>query len=236
MVRRTEPPAGGVPSLVDALCASFVTELGVSGASISVVSFRGRQSAVSSTDPIAARAEAIQFAMGEGPHWEVLSTRAPALCPDIDAEGETRWPFFIEKARGLGIRACFAFPMLMGSALVGVVDLYSTTVRPVDQGFIVRASHLARRAASPSVQRAMHSAAHHASEESLRAPALRREIHQATGIVLSQLDVSATGAFARLQGHAFATGRPIEEIAHEVVRGALVFSSLNDEPSGSRGD
>lgn len=236
MVRRTEPPAGGAPSLVDALCASFVTELGVSGASISVVSFRGKQSAVSSSDAIAARAEAIQFSMGEGPHWEVVSTREPALCPDIDAEGETRWPFFIEKARELGIRACFAFPMLMGSALVGIVDLYSTTVRPVDRGFINRASHLAGRAASPSVQRAMHSAVHHASEESPRAPALRREVHQATGMILSQLDVSATAAFARLQGHSFVTGRPVEELAREVVRGALVFSNMQDEPSGSEGD
>jgi len=228
MVRRTEPPADGVPSLVDALCASFVTELGVSGASISVVSFRGTQSAVSSSDATAARAEAIQFAMGEGPHWEVLSTREPAICPDIDAEGETRWPFFIEQARALGIRACFAFPMLMGSALVGVADLYSTTPRAINDDFVDRAWHLAGRAASPSVQRAMHSAAHHASEESRRAPALRREVHQATGMILAQLGISATAAFARLQGHAFVSGRPIEEIARAVVLGQLSFVDMPD--------
>jgi len=228
MVPVSVPPVGGTPSLVDALCASFVTELGVDGASISVVSFRGRQAGVSSSDATAAKAEAIQFGMGEGPHWEALATRAPALCPDIDAPGEARWPFFIARARDLGIRACFAFPMLMGSALVGVVDLYSRAPRPVNDEFIDRASHLAGRAASPSVQRAMHSAAHHASTESPRAPALRREVHQATGMILSQLGISATAAFARLQGHAFVSGRPIEEIAHEVVLGQLAFSDVPD--------
>ena len=228
MVPTSVPRVGGSTSLVDALCASFVTELGVDGASISVVSFRGRQASVSSSDATAAKAEAIQFGMGEGPHWEALATRAPALCPDIDAPGETRWPFFLARARDLGIRACFAFPMLMGSALVGVVDLYSRTPRPVDDEFTERALHLAGRAASPSVQRAMHSAAHHASAESPRAPALRREVHQATGMILSQLGISATAAFARLQGHAFVSGRPIEEIAHEVVLGQLAFSDVPD--------
>jgi transcriptional regulator with GAF, ATPase, and Fis domain len=236
MVRRTEPPAGEATHSADALCASFVTELGVSGASISVVSYLGRQSTICSSDATVARAEALQFELGEGPHWEALESRAPVLCSDLDATDESRWPLFIDAARGLGIHAIFAFPMLMGAALVGVVDLYSTTARTVDRDFVARASHAASRAAHASVQRALHSAAHHASEETPMAPALRREVHQATGMILSQLEISATAAFARLQGHAFVTGRPIEDIARDVVLGNLVLSNTGDNSPRSEGD
>ncbi len=236
MVRRTEPPVGDETPPVDPLCASFVTEFGVSGASISVVSYLGRQSTICSSDATAARVESLQFELGEGPHWDAFESRAPVLCSDLDAADETRWPLFVDAARGLGIHAIFAFPMLMGAALVGVVDLYSTTARTVDRDFASRASHAASRAAHASVQRALHSAAHHASAESPMAPALRREVHQATGMILSQLEVSATAAFARLQGHAFATGQPIEEVAREVVLGNLVLSNVGDGSPGSEGD
>jgi hypothetical protein len=201
-----------------------------------VFSYLGRQSTICSSDATAARAEALQFELGEGPHWEALSTREPVLCSDLAATAEARWPLFIDAARGLGLRAVFAFPMLMGAALVGVVDLYSTTARTVDRVFVSRASVMASRASLASVQWAMHSAAHHASPETPMAPALRREVHQATGMILSDLDISATAAFARLQGEAFVTSKPIEEIARKVVSGDLVFSNMGDDSPGSEGD
>jgi hypothetical protein len=228
MARTTPPPVGGPPT-DGALCVSFVAEFGVSGASISVVSHLGRQATVCATDATAARAEALQFELGEGPHWDALSSRTPVLCSDLDAEGETRWPLFVDAARGLGIRAVFAFPMPMGAAIVGVVDLYSTAPRAADREFVARASSAAGRVAIPSVQRALRSARDHASAESPMAPALRREVHQATGMILSQLGVSATAAFARLQGHALVTGRSIEEIAHMVVLRELAFDDFPDE-------
>ena len=236
MVRRTVPPVGAATPPVDPLVAAFVTELGVSGASISVVSYLGRQSTICSSDDIAARAEELQFVLGEGPHWDALSTREPVQCTDLFAANESRWPLFIDGARGLDLHAVFAFPMLMGAALLGVVDLYSTTARTVDRDFIDKASHMAGRAAPVSVRRALHSAAQHDSAESPLAPALRREVHQATGMILAQLDISATAAFSRLQGHAFVTGRPIEEIAREVVHGDLVLSNSGDDSPASEGE
>lgn len=211
---------------VDPLCALFVTDLEVTGASISVVSHSGRQSAIASSDATAARLEASQFELGEGPHWDALMLRKPVMASDISDAGELRWPIFLNEARGMGIGAVLAFPMLMGAALVGVVGLYSSVPREVDPEFIGRAQFLAGRVAMPSVTRALRSAAQHESEESLLSPALRREVHQATGVIIHQLDLSATAAFARLQGYAFVTGRPIDDIAHDVVTGRLAFNNL----------
>jgi hypothetical protein len=45
----------------------------------------------------------------------------------------------------------------------------------------------------------------------------RRAVHQATGMLMVQLGISAESAFARLRGHSFAEGRDIEQIALEIV-------------------
>lgn len=212
----------------DALCMRFVSELSVSGASISVSSNPTTQSTVCVSDVRAARIDALQFELGEGPRWDALTSRAPVLCPDVAGMDRTRWPIFLSAAHELGVGALFSFPMIMGAALVGVVDLYCAAPCTANQEFQSRASMLAGRVASAAVQKALYSAENHTSHESVMTPAMRREIHQATGMILSQLDVSATEAFSRLQGYAFAAGRSIDEIAHHVVERSLRFDNIPD--------
>ena len=53
----------------------------------------------------------------------------------------------------------------------------------------------------------------------------RREVHQATGMVLAQLDVTADDAILLLRAHAFSSGRSVREIANEVVERRLEFES-----------
>lgn len=212
----------------ESLCSAFVAELGVTAASISVVGSHGAQSTVCVSDALAARADALQFELGEGPRWESLTTRLPVLCPDLCSPTALSWPMFRAQCLGIGVGAVFAFPMVMGAALVGIVDLYCLSPRAADREFVSRAAFLAGRVASAAVQQALRSAEDHRSPETFMAPALRREVHQATGMIVSQLRVSATEAFSRLQGHAFVTGRPIEEIAHAVVDRSLSFADLPD--------
>ena len=57
-------------------------------------------------------------------------------------------------------------------------------------------------------------------------PAMRREVHQATGMILVQLDTTATIAYSRLQAYAFANGRTVQDVARDVVRRHLSFRSL----------
>lgn len=46
-------------------------------------------------------------------------------------------------------------------------------------------------------------------------------VHQATGMVLAQLDVSAGEAYVRLRAHAFAYDRTLAEVARAVVERTL---------------
>jgi ANTAR domain-containing protein len=52
----------------------------------------------------------------------------------------------------------------------------------------------------------------------------RAQVHQATGMVLHQLGISATEALARLRGYAFAQQRLLIDVARDVVSRRLVFT------------
>ncbi len=222
---RVVPPDDLAPGR---LCAAFVDALHVSGASISVFGRDGQQSTVCATDSISARGEALQFELGEGPHWDTLNTGVATLAPDISVGVDGRWPIFAPAAFGIGMSAVFAFPMKMGAASVGVVDLYSSRPRWLDAHQISLAKSMANRAAGPAARQAMWSAKDPSSPEAEMAPSLRREVHQATGMVQVQLDISATEALARLRAYAYTTDHHLEDVAREVVGRRLDFSTFID--------
>jgi AmiR/NasT family two-component response regulator len=45
----------------------------------------------------------------------------------------------------------------------------------------------------------------------------RAEVHQAVGATMVELGVSAKQAFALLRAHAFGTGRPIADVAADIM-------------------
>lgn len=225
-----EPASGrSAPSDVAAarLWSPFVELLPVTGASISVVGAPG-QSTLGASDAVAARVEELQFELGEGPHWEALRSGEPVLVPDV-RESDVAWPIFGTAVHLLGIGALFAFPLTMGAATVGVVDLYRVTPGALDGRAVATARTLATAAAGSALRLASRAADEDASPLGQLSPELRREVHQATGMVLVQLDVSAGEALARLQAHAFATGQTLGDVAREVVARRLRF---NDPAAG----
>jgi len=209
------------------LCDPFVEALHVDGASLSVFDVAGRQSTVCASSGLAARADALQFELGEGPHWEALTSGNPVLCPNL-TDNRSSWPMFSTTAQGLGIGAVFAFPMKIGAAIVGVVDLLCKTPRRLDVHQVSLAQSMANRTATRAVRLATRLTDDPDEPPVEMAPALRLEVHQATGMIQAQLDTSATEALALLRGHAFSTGAPVSTVAYAVVHGRLDFSSLTE--------
>ncbi len=210
------------------LCQAFVDSLNVSGASITVFGLDGQQSTVCTSDELAARGDLLQLELGEGPHWDVLSSGKAVLCPDLSAAIQQQWPAFSAAAVESGMVGVFSFPMTLGAITVGAVDLYTRTPRVLEPREVSLALTMASQVAAAAVRRAMLSANDHDSVEAAMAPALRLEVHQATGMIQAQLDTNATNAFSRLRAHAFVTGRDIEDIARDVVARRLDFSALAD--------
>lgn len=223
-------PHSGRPGEPDSrggqLCAPFLERLPITGLSMTVLGESGNESTIHATDETSARIEELQFELGEGPHWQALRSGKPAMVPDVLAGETLAWPMFGAAVRELGVGAIFAFPMVMGAITVGVVDLYRTGSGPLTPSAIKAARGLAWSAAEPALRVAAQSADSEMPFAIDEAPELRREVHQATGIVLVQLGTSATEAFIRIRAHAFSTGRSVEDVARDVVARTVDFSQV----------
>lgn len=205
---------------VDGLLESFLSMLPISGVSISVAAGAGH-SVIGASDDVAAQLERLQFELGEGPHWDALRSGEPVLVPEL-GDRAASWPVFAAAAADLPVRALFSVPLTLGAAVVGVVDLHRATPGPLSRNDIAAARSLAVFASAPALRLAAR-AAHEEEPSEATAPELRRVVHQATGMLIVQLGVGATEAFARLRAHAFASGRPLESVAQDVVARRLTF-------------
>lgn len=220
--------APDTPDPGKALCDLFVASLPIAGASISVVAESGEHSVVGASDPLAAQLEAWQFESGQGPHWDALRTQQPAFLYDLNdaaAEQVTWLAPAMNSAPGAG--ALFAFPLQLGAATLGVADLYTRTAadRWPDET-VDLARHLATSVTASAIRLATRSADAGASQTGQFAVELRREVHQAVGMVMVQLDTDASTALLRLRGHAFADNMPLDAVAREVIKREIDFSRL----------
>ncbi|MGO4679356.1 GAF and ANTAR domain-containing protein [Microbacterium sp. 2MCAF23] len=222
------PSPAGTPEWEwgDDLCAPFVELLPVSGASVSVFRRSGDSTTVCTSDPLARRLDAMQFELGEGPRWVVARTGKPSICADVARESHPDWPVFGVGLAALEVGALFAFPILTGPVMLGVVDLYRRTPGPFDREATAQALSLARKVAAPAVREALRSAAD-GEEPPPKAPTLRREVHQAVGMVFVQLEVSTLEALALLRAYAFSRNRPLEDVARDVVQRRIDFRDLS---------
>jgi len=226
---RERQPAGGEHVPHDGpwgLCTAFMTQLPISGAVLSIVDRNGHRATVTSTDPVAARWDELELELGVGPLRDATTDSAPQLIPDVAAS--TMNPVIGAHFARLGVRALFAFPLIMGAATVGVAGLYRSTPGALSVDALSTALSLSRWVTVPAVRKALALAAQDLEADELDAgPGLRREVHQATGMISAQLDVSTSEAFARLRAYAIATDRSVTAVSRDVVERVIDFLDLD---------
>jgi hypothetical protein len=203
-----------------------VRTLDVTGGGISVVTATGNRGVVCATDDVAAKVEDLQFTLGEGPCVDAVATGSPVLIPDLTEFEDIaveRWPAFMEGAGAAGVRAVFALPMRIGAISVGVMDLYRE--RPGDLAADdLSAALLAADAAALALIH-LDTELDGAFADDLGARSTyQMQVHQATGMVQIQAEVKTEEAFLLLRARAFSTGRPLIDIAMDVVKRRLRFS------------
>lgn len=210
------------------ICAPFLSVAPVQGAAVSVLSVRIGQSTVCASDDTAERLDELQFDLGEGPCWQALSTRLPVLTPDLRLNVPQAWPVFAtavrEDPQSRTVEAIFAFPLAVGSLDIGAVDLYSLEPQTLTDLQISRLSELSLIAAWQVLRIVIADSPDVDADDSDRSPSSRREVHQATGMVLAQLAISAEDASVLLRAHAFATGRSVRDVASDIVARRIDFS------------
>jgi hypothetical protein len=213
LVREPDRPQG--------YCEAFLAVFPVGGAAVSTIGEVLGSETVAASDGVAARLDELQFDLGEGPCWDAMRAAQPVLVPAVRASGPGRWPAFTDCAVKDGISSLFAFPLSVGPLRFGAVDLYSVDPVRLSGAQAQQAGALAEVVSRHVLRRALHALG--ADEGDAVSAFSRRLVHQASGVVLAQLDVSADDARLVIQGHAFATSRPMMEVAQDIIDGRLRF-------------
>jgi len=225
--------SGGDPVSLTHVCAAAVVGVGVDGAAVTVMAGPTRRETVHATNSTAGDLEDWQLALGQGPCVDAFTTGGPIQAQDLASlHDAARWPALAPAAVTCGVRALFAFPLQIGAIQLGVLALHRVEPGPLSTDQLADALIFADATGMLLIDDA--SIAPPDADEMAWLdddPGTHQaHVHQATGMILSQLGVDAEAAFARLRAHAYAYERPVGEVARDVVEHRLRFEP--DPPLG----
>ncbi len=207
------------------ICEPFLQVLPVNAAAVcTLVNPFGRET-VCASNPMAALFDELQLDLGEGPSWDALHTRRPLLVNNFQTSTGATWPTLMNASRHTGVHAVYAFPLSLGSLDIGAVSLFSNHSDGLSPAQILDAQVLVHIASVQVLRGSLASQTLKTNLEDNEGYS-RRVVHQATGMVLAQLNLSAADALLIIHGHAFAHGRTVREVAADVVTRQLDFSSI----------
>ncbi|MFA0850789.1 GAF and ANTAR domain-containing protein [Curtobacterium flaccumfaciens] len=212
----------------DELSRPFALALPMGGVSISTFGELCPSETVSATDEVATRVDEIQLDLSEGPCWTALATDAPVLETDLVQRPNAAWPAFNDAVRSEPVGAVFAFPVAFGPFPLGAIDVYVPEPATIEDDTVRQAMTLASAVSRRVLRRALRSIADEDDALLDRSPSSRRVVHQATGVVLAQLDISPEDAYLLLQGHAFARRTTMRRVAEEILDGTVRFEKRGD--------
>jgi len=204
------------------LCRACVDLISVSGAGIMIMDDEGNGTSLGVSDDVAGAIEDLQFTVGEGPGIDAHTLGRPVLGPRLDGDG-AQWPTFAPAASRAGVLAAFGFPLRVGAIRIGSLDLYHD--RPGDLVATQLADAIAMAdIVTSAVITVQEGAGVGALADEMDNPGdLRTEVHQASGMISRQLNITIGSSLLRLRAYAYAEGRSINDVARDVVTRQLRF-------------
>ena len=214
---------GGVPGVLRRLCSAAERALSASGAGVSVLAGDGMRGVAAVSAATYEPLEELQFALGEGPCLDAFVSRQPVLVPDLLAGAMSRWPGYAPALHDRGVQAVFAFPLQVGAARLGALDVFRGEPGSLTAGEFRDALTFADIAVTTLLDGQARAAPGAAADGLDEVLGQRAELFQAQGMVAVQLGIPLTGALARLRAHAYAEERALGDVARDVVARRLSF-------------
>ena len=208
---------------VGRVCRACVRLLPLDGAAVSVMAAAGHREIVYASDAVSAALAELQFSLGEGPCFEAYVLGGPVLVPDLAAGLPPAWPMFAAEAAEFPVAALFTFPVQIGAVRVATLDTYRETPGSLNAEELATALQVADIAAL-ALSGLLDGGGRWFDGDGgwiEGAGMQHREVHQATGMLIAQLDLPAAAALARLRAYAFGHGRPLLDVAADIVAGRL---------------
>jgi hypothetical protein len=209
----------GRPVTVANVCAVVIVAAGVDGVALTVAT--SAREALYASDHVVSEVEELTITLGEGPGVEALE--GPVLVPDLDAtDSRSRWPIYAAAVVEAGFRAVFALPLRVGGTYLGVMDLYRAEHGSLGREQLADALVLADTACAILLDGdGWNSRTTGSGPEPVAMH--HPEVHQATGMLIVQMGVSAAVAMTRLRAYAYAHDRRLRDVAGDVVERRLRF-------------
>ena len=207
------------PSLTT-VCRSATKLLRMSGAAV-VLMGDDTFPSVASAYGVSVTVQDLELTLGEGPAIDAYAAGKPVLVDHVGSVG-SRWPQFGRAAAEAGIDSVYALPLQLGAIKLGVLVLYREQPG-VLEGEDLSAALLVANLVTNQVIDMQAGAVSESLAWALEVDDYRAVVHQATGMISVQLDCAIGEALVRLRGCAFASDRPLEEVAADVVTGEMRF-------------
>jgi len=213
------------------LCAMCAEATEMSGAGIMLMSGDLPQGSVCTTDAVSLLIEDLQYTLGEGPCVDAYQHDRPVLEPDLAAPITNRWVAFTPPAVEAGVRAVFGFPLSVGAARLGALNLHRDRPGQLTADQHTDALVMAGLAARAVIAMQADAPPGAIGVELADGADFQFVGHQAAGMVSVQLGVSVADALIRLRAHAFQQDRRFADVARDVVGRRLRLTDDADRPT-----
>lgn len=214
--------AGGGSRSASRLCQRSADVIAVSGVGVMLMS-GDVPGSLCTTDAVSALIEELQFTLGEGPCMDAYNYKQVVLEPDLADPRTPRWLAFAPKALQVGARAVFGFPLLVGAARLGALNLYQERPGPLSDDQHAAALVVADVVAHWIIDMQANAAQGLLAQELEVGSEFYLSVHNAAGAVSAQLGVTVAEALIRMRAYAFAQDRPLREVAQDVIDRKLRF-------------
>jgi hypothetical protein len=209
----------GVVGLLHRLCRSLTANLDITGSAVILMSAGESDGVAAASDERSRALGELPFAMGEGPCHDAYHARRPVLTPDLRKVPGGRWLGYASAALSSGAHAVFAFPLHVGAASFGVLDVYAEQPGSLSVDQEAMALTFAQIATEILVDGDLTTADGQLDPGLSTALDGRAEIHQAQGMVVVDLRAPPAQALARMRALAFVRGTPLIDLAREIIGG-----------------
>jgi len=197
------------------ICHVAVSLLSGSQASISLF-VDNAYLALAETGPVALLLDETQFALGDGPVFEVQTSRIPVVVEDtFSTPFMSASPAFGPIVQGKGIRSIATFPLRVGGASLGSLNVYREQSGPLDTQEYADGLIAASFALSEAIDYRAGIAEDIAREE-LSERFATSHLQIAAGMVAEALNCTIVESLVLIRARAFADDVPVTEIARKI--------------------
>ncbi|GGY09386.1 ANTAR domain-containing protein [Streptomyces hiroshimensis] len=231
-----ELSSGPGPGLIGGDPRECARVLGVDGVAVSLAVDGALSELVWCSPGTSERLDDEQFTLGEGPGIDAVGSGALVIEPDLTQVRPDRWPMLLPVLAALGVGSLFCFPLRIGGACVGSLTAQRAAAGPLSDTAMDDALVLAAAVTAVVLDGGGRAVRFSGAEPPTHVH--RAVVHQASGMISVQAEVTVAQALMLLRAHAYRFERPLLQVAEGVVTRRLHFRHHGDGPgpSASKGD